>query len=73
MAKQPKRSKKPKASAGDKQPAEDVRENILRIRLTEAERQELDDAAKARALDTSSWARSLLLQEARRPQSSEGK
>lgn len=43
-----------------KQPGE-VRENVLRIRLTEEERKELDDAAQVKALDTSAWARSELL------------
>jgi CRISPR/Cas system-associated protein Csm6 len=46
--------------------AEENRGNVLRIRLTEAERTELDDAAHAKALDTSSWARSLLLDFARK-------
>ena len=41
------------------------RENVLRIRLTEAERAELDDIAQKKGLDSSSWARSELLQIAR--------
>jgi hypothetical protein len=45
-----------------KNPAGESRENILRIRLTEAERAELDAAAQAKALDTSAWARSALLE-----------
>lgn len=44
----------------------DNRENILRIRLTEAERKVLDAAAEARTLDTSTWARAELLQLAKR-------
>jgi len=39
----------------------EVRENILRIRLTDAERALLEEAAKSRSLETSSWARSELL------------
>ena len=37
------------------------RENVLRIRLTAAERHTLDNMAQERGLDTSSWARSELL------------
>jgi hypothetical protein len=44
-----------------KKPPGDVRENVLRIRLTDEERKVLDDAASERALDTSAWARSELL------------
>ena len=44
----------------------ETRENVLRIRLTEAEREALDEAASSRALDTSSWARSQLLAIARK-------
>jgi hypothetical protein len=39
----------------------DRRANTLRIRLTDAERKALDKAAKAKALDTSAWARMELL------------
>jgi uncharacterized protein YbaP (TraB family) len=42
------------------------RENVLRIRLTESERKELDQAAKERSLDTSTWARMELILLARR-------
>jgi hypothetical protein len=49
-----------------KKPPEEVRENFLRIRLTDSERVELDGAASAEALDTSAWARSELLKLARR-------
>jgi hypothetical protein len=45
----------------------DRRENVLRIRLTEAEREILDDMAQELGLDTSSWARSELLQIAKSP------
>lgn len=41
------------------------RENVLRIRLTEAERALLDQAAGGKTLDTSTWARSELLALAR--------
>jgi hypothetical protein len=44
----------------------DQRENVLRIRLTDAERKKLDAAAEARTLDTSTWARAELLQLAKR-------
>ena len=40
--------------------------NMLRIRLTENDRQLLDDAAESSAMDTSTWARSVLLRNARR-------
>jgi hypothetical protein len=41
------------------------RENVLRIRLTEHERKELDGAADAKSIDTSTWARMTLLESAR--------
>lgn len=44
-----------------KKPPGELRDNTLRIRLTEAERNALDAAAAAKALDTSAWARSELL------------
>jgi hypothetical protein len=44
-----------------KKPEGDSRENVLRIRLTEDERRILDDAARARTLETSTWARSELV------------
>lgn len=51
---------------GKKKPADgDNRENVLRIRLTDSERAELDQAADGRSLDTSTWARSELLMLAR--------
>jgi len=49
-----------------RKPENESRENFLRIRLTEAERAVLDDAAKKKELETSTWARSELLQLARR-------
>ncbi len=42
------------------------RENFLRIRLTDAERAALDEAARKRELETSTWARSELLLLARK-------
>jgi hypothetical protein len=42
-------------------PAGENRENILRIRLTEAERQAIDEAAKEVFLETSTWARMELM------------
>jgi hypothetical protein len=37
------------------------RSNVLRIRLSPAERKQLDAAAKSNGLDTSTWARLQLL------------
>jgi len=48
-----------------KKPEGEVRENILRIRLTEAERALLDEAASVRAEEVSTWARERLLALAR--------
>jgi hypothetical protein len=39
----------------------DARDNVLRIRLSQAERDALDEAARAENLDTSTWARATLL------------
>ena len=38
-----------------------ARDNVLRVRLTEDERKELDEAAKSDSLETSTWARHELL------------
>ena len=43
-----------------------TRSNVLRIRLTVAERQVLEEAAREQGLDTSSWARSELLRGAKK-------
>jgi hypothetical protein len=43
----------------------EARSNVLRIRLTEAEREEIEQAARGRGLDTSAWARVELLRLAR--------
>lgn len=45
---------------------EERRDNVLRIRLTDEERALLDEAAGAKTLDTSTWARSVLLELARK-------
>jgi uncharacterized protein (DUF1778 family) len=44
---------------------DDRRTNVLRIRLTEDERQTLDVAAGVRSLDVSAWARMVLIENAR--------
>ena len=44
-----------------KKDASERRENFLRIRLTDSERAALDEAAQSKSLDTSAWARTLLL------------
>ena len=53
-----------------KKPTDQVRNNVLRIRLTEGERVVLDQAAQEQNEDTSTWARTELLARAkyRRPQ-----
>jgi len=43
-------------------PIDENRTNVLRIRLTSAERKALDQAAQTKTLDTSTWARMVLLQ-----------
>lgn len=49
-----------------RKPEGDARENVLRIRLTEAERKLLDAAAKEKILETSTWARAELIALARK-------
>jgi hypothetical protein len=49
-----------------KKPKGEIRKNVLRILLTDAERKALDAAANDRTLDTSTWARMELLQLAKR-------
>jgi uncharacterized protein (DUF1778 family) len=44
-----------------KKPAGEVKNNVLRIRLTPTERDTLDKAAQAYGEDTSTWARERLL------------
>jgi hypothetical protein len=47
--------------ARPKKPPGEGRENVLRIRLTDEERQALDEAAKSKSLETSTWARMELM------------
>lgn len=56
--------------AKQKKPS-DTRKKPLRIRLTDAEREELDNYADGRGLDTSTWARMELLLLARGKSSGE--
>ena len=49
-----------------RKPENATRENFLRIRLTDAERATLDEAAKKRELETSTWGRAELLLLARK-------
>jgi hypothetical protein len=44
-------------------PKSERRANVLRILLTEAERKALDRLAKEKSFDTSTWARSVLLEQ----------
>jgi len=48
-----------------KKPKTERRAGDVRIRVTEQEREQLHQGAKARALDFSSWARTILLAAAR--------
>lgn len=49
-----------------KKPKGEAKDQVLRIRLTDADRALLDEAARERSLDTSTWARSELITLARR-------
>lgn len=49
-----------------KKPKGEQRQNILRIRLTDQERKQLDAAAAGKTLDTSTWARAELIELAKR-------
>jgi hypothetical protein len=49
-----------------KKPVGEAKTYMLRIRMTEAERALLEEAAKVRSLETSTWARSELVALARR-------
>ncbi len=51
--------------ARPRKPKKETRENILRVRLTDDERKLLDEAARKRSLETSTWARSELVALAR--------
>lgn len=46
----------------------ETREEILHIRLTDAERKQLEARAKAEHLDMSVWARAAILKELNRPE-----
>jgi hypothetical protein len=50
-----------------KKPEGEAKVNVLRIRLTPAERAALDAAAAARGEETSTWARAELLRLAAKP------
>lgn len=47
--------------ARSNKPVSDARQDVLRIRLSDAERKLLDAAAQAQTLDTSTWARKELV------------
>lgn len=49
--------------ARPEKPPDERKENVLRIRLTDEEREQLDQAANGK---TSSWARDVLLRAAKR-------
>lgn len=49
-----------------KKTKEERRTNVLRIRLTQAERDQLDAAAAGKSLDVSAWGRSILIEAARK-------
>jgi hypothetical protein len=49
-----------------KKPTSQAKTYTLRIRMTETERALLEEAAKAKSLETSTWARSELITLARR-------
>lgn len=49
-----------------KKPDAEVRENVLRVRLTEEERALLDAAAQEKGLETSTWVRVEMLALAKR-------
>jgi uncharacterized protein (DUF1778 family) len=52
--------------AGKPKKPEQVKTYMLRIRMTETERALLEEAAKAKSLETSTWARSALVLLARK-------
>jgi uncharacterized protein (DUF1778 family) len=53
-------------SGRHKKPDAEAKSYMLRIRMTEAERALLEEAAKSRSLETSTWARSELVALARK-------
>jgi hypothetical protein len=52
--------------AGKPKKPEQVKSYMLRVRMTEAERALLEEAAKSKSLETSTWARSELVALARK-------
>jgi hypothetical protein len=56
----------PFMSGRHKKPAADSKTYMLRIRMTETERLLLEEAARVKSLETSTWARSELVALARR-------
>lgn len=52
---------KPKGPGRPPKAKRDRRDNTLRIRLTDQERRALDKCAAVQSLDTSTWARSVLV------------
>ena len=52
--------------AGKPKKPEQVKTFMLRVRMTEADRALLEEAAKSKSLETSSWARSELVALARK-------
>jgi hypothetical protein len=53
-------------SGRPKKPQEDAKSYMLRIRMTEVDRRLLEEAAKTKSLETSTWARSELVALARK-------
>jgi hypothetical protein len=58
-------SMKKKVKGRPPKAAGDARDNVLRIRLKPNERAIIDGTAKAKGLDSSAWARMVLLETAR--------
>lgn len=56
----------PRMAGRRKKPESEAKSYMLRIRMTEAERSLLEEAAKSKSLETSTWARSELVALARR-------
>jgi len=59
--------------AGKPKDPENVKTYTLRIRMTDAERVMLEEAARAKSLETSTWARSELIALARKVLKQAGK
>jgi uncharacterized protein (DUF1778 family) len=56
----------PRMAGRRKKPGGEAKTYMLRIRMTEAERALLEEAAKIKSLETSTWARSELVAMARK-------